>query len=79
MNRLNDWKRKFLNRILDVRTQVQQFKLNDRMSEAEQYVVQLENISKSLDDFNTEVSDGVCASMVGYASDWLMSHLYLWL
>ena len=32
-----------------------EFKHKDRMSEAEQYVIQLQDIANKLDDFNEEV------------------------
>ena len=35
--------------------QITEFKHKDRMSEAEQYVIQLQDITKKLEDFNEEV------------------------
>ena len=41
--------------IFFINFQIMEFKHKDRMSEAEQYVIQLQDIANKLDDFNEEV------------------------
>ena len=48
-------KRKFREKILDVQKQVMDFRSKDRISEAENYAAQLEDINKKLEELNTEV------------------------
>ena len=59
VNNLVAKKRRFLESIMAVRAQIQQFKTNDRMSEAEEYVKQLDAINDKLDRFNAEVRRNV--------------------
>jgi fructose-1,6-bisphosphatase len=54
-NKLKEWKRKFLERLMDTKKQVTDFKSKDRMSEAENYVLLLEEITQKLEDFSQEV------------------------
>ncbi len=52
---LKDWKKRFKATLDACQKEVNDFKHKDRMSEAEQYVVQLQNISNRLDEFLDEV------------------------
>ena len=55
LRRLSDFKRKFQERISEVHRQVIEFKTKERISDAESYVQQLEEINKKVEEFNTEV------------------------
>lgn len=56
VNRLNDWKRKFLLALTETQKLVNDFKTKDRMSEAENYLMQLQDTNKRLEEFAAEVS-----------------------
>lgn len=55
LGKMNDWKKKFQWRLDGLQKEVADFKFKDRMSEAEAYVGQLEDISKKLQEANKEV------------------------
>ncbi|CAH1783206.1 unnamed protein product, partial [Owenia fusiformis] len=54
LNRLNAWQNKFQVKLDHIAAQIKSFSTKDRMSEAEQYVLDLENIGNKLDEFNKE-------------------------
>ena len=58
VKKLNEKKRKFQEELNGVDKQLKDFKIRDKMSEADNYVVTLENISKRLEEFNMEVAKG---------------------
>ncbi|KAK2157592.1 hypothetical protein LSH36_188g04054 [Paralvinella palmiformis] len=53
-NKLKEWKRKFMERLLETQKQVADFKQKDRMSEAENYVQLLEETEQRLDEYTQE-------------------------
>ena len=55
VKQLNERKRKFQEELNNVDKQLKDFKIRDKMSEADNYVIALENISKKLEEFNMEV------------------------
>ena len=55
LGRLAECKRKILERIIEVQRQVLDFRLKDRMSEAEAYVEQLNEIGQKVEEFFEEV------------------------
>ena len=55
LTRLNDWKKRFLQRIVETQKQVSDMRHKDRMSEATNYVTLIEEISKRVDEFLDEV------------------------
>ena len=59
VSHLSDWKRKFQARIIEIQRQVLDFRFKDRVTEAEAYVAQLEEMKKKLEEFNIEVGLGV--------------------
>ena len=56
VNRLSTWKKEFQQTLNDTQKLVNDFKLKDRMSEAEAYVALLEDVSRKLEQFTQEVS-----------------------
>lgn len=59
VNRLMSRKRTFAERIVEVHKQVSEFRMKDRMSEAEAYLKQLEDLSTMLEEFTTEVRESL--------------------
>ena len=56
VNRLNDWKRRYLMTLTETQKVVNDFKTKDRMSEAESYVHLLDDTARRLEDFTLEVT-----------------------
>ena len=54
-NKLKEWKRKFMERLMESKKQVTDFKQKDRMSEADNYVTLLDEITRRLDEYAQEV------------------------
>ncbi|ELT89912.1 hypothetical protein CAPTEDRAFT_157693, partial [Capitella teleta] len=55
VNRLKDWQRKFTATLTDTMKMVNDFKQKDRMSEAESYLLMLQDTTRKLEDFTREV------------------------
>ena len=55
LNRLNDMKRKFQDRLDEADKLMKDFKHKDKMSEADKYVLMLADLTKKLEEFNLEV------------------------
>ena len=54
VNRLTEWKKRFQTQLDSTQKEVTDFRFKDRMSEAEQYIYQLSEIAKRLEDFMAE-------------------------
>ena len=55
VNRLNNWKKEFTTTLNNTLKEVQDFKTRDRMSEAENYLLTLQEIAKKIEGFQQEV------------------------
>jgi len=58
-HRLVEWKKKFMERIHEVERQVLEFKTKERMSEADIYLAEVQEIVRKLEEFNSEVNNNI--------------------